>query len=89
MLDIILLALIVPLGIVMCVLVHKGRLWAKMFVAGIFASLAFTYGFYALSIYLNEVFLVYGIHGIHEKNPCKHGVFRPFRVFRVFRGKIC
>ena len=59
MLDIVLLALIVPLGIVMCVLAHKGRLWAKMFVAGIFAYLAFTYGFYALSIYLNELFLVY------------------------------
>jgi hypothetical protein len=59
MLDIVLLALIVPLGIVMYVLARKGRLWAKLFVAGIFVYLAFTYGLYALSISLNEVFLGY------------------------------
>ena len=44
-LDVLHLAVVVPLGIVMFVLSLKDKLWAKLFVLGIMADLAFMFGF--------------------------------------------
>jgi len=58
-LDLLHLALVVPLGIVMFALALKEKLWAKLFILGIMADLAFMFGFNAFSLVFNELFLVY------------------------------
>lgn len=58
-LDMVNLGFVVPLGIVMFVLALKDKLWAKLFILGIMANLAFMFGFNAFSLFFNELFLVY------------------------------
>jgi len=58
-LDLINISFVVPLGIVMFALVMKKKYWAKLFILGIMAYLAFMFGFNSLSLFFNELFLVY------------------------------
>ena len=58
-LDLINLAIMVPLGIFMLVLAFKKIYWAKLYILGILSYLAFMFGFNALSLFFNELFLVY------------------------------
>jgi len=58
-LDMINLYFVVPLGILMFILSWKRTYWAKTFILGIMAYLAFMFGFNALSLFFNELFLVY------------------------------
>ena len=58
-LDLINIGIVVPIGILMFVLAMKKSHWAKLFILGIMAHLAYEFGFNALSLYFNELFLVY------------------------------
>ncbi|MGL1891812.1 MAG: hypothetical protein OCD02_09305 [Spirochaetaceae bacterium] len=58
-LDLINICIVVPLGIVMFILGMKNHYWAKLFIMGIMAYLAFMFGFNSLSLFFNELFLIY------------------------------
>jgi hypothetical protein len=58
-LDLINLSIVVPTGFFMFVLAMKDSYWAKLFILGIMAHFAYEFGFNALSLYFNELFLVY------------------------------
>jgi hypothetical protein len=58
-LDMIHLGFVVPLGIIMFILALKEKYWAKLFILGIMADLAFMFGFNAFSVFFNELFLIY------------------------------
>ncbi len=58
-LDLINICIVVPLGIVMFILAIKKSYWAKLFTLGIMVYLTFMFGFNALSLFFNELFLVY------------------------------
>jgi hypothetical protein len=58
-LDLINISIVVPIGVMMFVLAMKKSHWAKLFILGIMAYLAYMFGFNALSLYFNELFLVY------------------------------
>ncbi|MDH5654962.1 MAG: hypothetical protein OEZ34_03580 [Spirochaetia bacterium] len=58
-LDLINLFIVVPAGLVLFFLVMKGSYWAKLSILGIMAYLAFMFGFNALSLFFNKLFLVY------------------------------
>ncbi len=58
-LDLINLSIVVPIGTFMFVLAIKKSYWAKLFILGIMAYLAFMFGFNALSLFFNELFLIY------------------------------
>ena len=69
-LDLINMSIVVPTGVLMFVLAMKKSYWAKLFILGIMAYLAYMFGFNALSLFFNKLFLVYvaifglGIFGI-------------------------
>jgi hypothetical protein len=69
-LDLINMSIVVPTGVLMFVLAMKKSHWAKLFILGIMAYLAYMFGFNALSLFFNKLFLVYvaifglGIFGI-------------------------
>jgi hypothetical protein len=58
-LDLIHLGIVVPIGIVMYLMAVKKSYWAKLFTLGIMAYLAFMFGFNALSLFFNKLFLIY------------------------------
>jgi hypothetical protein len=58
-LDLINMSVVFPTGVLMFVLAMKDSYWAKLFILGIMAYLAFMFGFNALSLFFNELFLVY------------------------------
>jgi hypothetical protein len=58
-LDLVNISIVVPIGVMMFVLAMKKSHWAKLFILGIMAYLAYMFGFNALSLYFNELFLVY------------------------------
>jgi len=58
-LDLINISIVVPIGGLMFVLAIRKSHWAKLFILGIMAYLAYMFGFNALSLYFNELFLVY------------------------------
>jgi len=58
-LDLLNLAIVVPIGILMFVLAMKKSYWARLFILGIMAYLAYMFGFNSLSLFFNELFLVY------------------------------
>jgi hypothetical protein len=58
-LDIIMLGIIVPLGIFMFLMTLRGKYWTKVYILGIMAFFAFMYGFNALNVKFNELFLIY------------------------------
>lgn len=58
-LDLIHLAIFVPVGILMFILAMRKSYSAKLFIIGMMAYLGFMFGFNALSLFFNELFLVY------------------------------
>jgi len=58
-LDLINISIVVPIGVLMFVLAMKKSHWAKLFILGIIGYLAYMFGFNALSLFFNELFLVY------------------------------
>ncbi len=58
-LDLINMSVVFPMGLLVFVLALKDSYWAKLFILGIMAYLAFMFGFNALSLFFNELFLVY------------------------------
>ena len=58
-LDLINISIVVPIGGLMFVLAIRKSHWAKLFILGIMGYLAYMFGFNALSLYFNELFLVY------------------------------
>ena len=58
-LDLIHMSLIVPSGAVALILANRGSKRARLFILGIMAYLGFMFGFNALSLFFNELFLVY------------------------------
>lgn len=58
-LDLVNISIVVPTGIFMFVLAMKKSYWAKLFILGITGYLAYMFGFNALSLVFNELFLVY------------------------------
>lgn len=77
-LDIAHLGFVVPLGIVMFVFALKERFWAKLFILGIMADLAFMFGFNAFSLVFNELFLVY----VAIFSLCVFGIILGYRDVR-------
>jgi hypothetical protein len=53
------LGIIVPLGIFMFIMTLRGKYWSKVYILGIMAFFAFMYGFNALNVKFNELFLIY------------------------------
>ena len=58
-LDLLNLSIVVPMGILMFVLAMKKFYWAKLFIIGIMVYFAYMFGFNALSLFFNELFLIY------------------------------
>lgn len=58
-LDLILLCIVVPIGILMFIFAYKKSYWAKLFIIGMMGYIGFMAGFNAFSLFFNELFLVY------------------------------
>jgi len=58
-LDLINLCIIVPIGLFMFIKARRRSYGAELFILGIMAYLAFMFGFNALSLHFNELFLIY------------------------------
>jgi hypothetical protein len=72
--DLAILTLIIPLSVVMLILAYTGRFWARVFLLGIIATLAFTFGITLFNGVQNRLFLLYlAVLGI-----CAFGLARGF-----------
>ena len=57
--DLAILTLIIPLSVVMLILAYTGRFWARVFMLGIIATLAFNFGITIFNSVQNRLFLLY------------------------------
>jgi len=58
-LDLINISIVIPIGVFMFVLAFRKIHWAKLFILGLMGYLAYMFGFNALSLNFNELFLIY------------------------------